>query len=356
MNKIYHIAIEQSMAEDFTSAFVFASDIVEKILGKHVYPDAVSRVHKKLKDNLKEFNDAFELIVNDDMRYSLITHIKKTRITFTQQTQLNSIDEVIEKTVKVDPKELLARIFACFDNDKREISFYTGLSVDMIAASKYIDAMDLSAESKNLLLRTIIDTEGYSKKILDICYAAKRLVEEIYSENSQYIKTAFKAFEDEDRVRSALLQANLIAENEDLTIVPSFINYNIVHAQTCNNQCRVILSPDFENVIKNMMKMKMKVSIDSVGKLFSDETRCRIIDILKERECYLAQLSQELSIPSNTLHYHIQLLNDDGILISRNAGRRYYYRLNTEYFEAIKDLADKYIVEINENMGAENQK
>ena len=338
----YEINYTLGMCYDYINSMIFSSDIPFKLFPDITYPAKITAVHKRLKRELYNMNEAYDLLINEDMRVSFMTAVYDVFFTEEEKVTLSSIDDMIKKIFCVPAEELTARFVFCFDR-KNEFNFYRALTADIVKATKYINSMSISDASKNALLSALIDSEGYKKKALEIAYKAKEVTLDIYKSNADYINSGFKVFKDEKKIRACLEKAEITEKDSDLVIAPTFINSTIVKCFDYDSRQYFILGFVFYNDFAEYLARNITLTLEDVGRLFSDKTRCDAVNRLKEKECYLAELAGALGVPNNTLHYHMELLMDAGTVLCRVQGRRIYYRINEKYFEALKKLGDEFI-------------
>lgn len=343
MSENYRVLYNLSMVEDFTYSFVYVAKVFEKIFPDITYSKKVREMHKKLQNELCKSGDAFYLFANEDMHLSLITNIKDCYFTGEERVKFSSINEVIEKCLDVPEDELVARVLLSMDNKKNAPEFYSDLVNEPVKATKYIGGMQISDQHKTLLLSMFIDKAGYKQKMLDIATKAKEITEKIYESYAAYIKSSFKIFSDEQKVRTNLEQGEMVSAGADLTIVPVIFNSSLIRTQYNESGTFVYLGFEFVQYFENYKNRELQLDLESVGRLFSDKSRCQVVEILRENESYLQELSRMLNVPNNTLHYHVQLLSDAGVVLGRNEGRKCIYRLNDKYFEALRRLSDKFL-------------
>ncbi|MGQ0713648.1 MAG: ArsR/SmtB family transcription factor [Gemmatimonadaceae bacterium] len=65
----------------------------------------------------------------------------------------------------------------------------------------------------------------------------------------------------------------------------------------------------------------------------SDEIRLEVIDLLRDGERCVCELTAELDIAQPRLSWHLKTLKDAGILTDRKEGRWVYYALARDTFE-----------------------
>ena len=67
----------------------------------------------------------------------------------------------------------------------------------------------------------------------------------------------------------------------------------------------------------------------------SDETRVRIVDLLRSGEHCVCELTEALELSQSLLSFHLKVLKDAGLVRDRRQGRWAYYALRVESVEAI---------------------
>lgn len=70
----------------------------------------------------------------------------------------------------------------------------------------------------------------------------------------------------------------------------------------------------------------------------SDETRLKIIDLLRGGERCVCELTDALAIAQSLLSFHLKTLKDAGLVTDRRDGRWAYYSLNPEAFAQLESF------------------
>jgi ArsR family transcriptional regulator len=68
----------------------------------------------------------------------------------------------------------------------------------------------------------------------------------------------------------------------------------------------------------------------------SDEIRLEVIDLVRDGERCVCELTDELDIAQPRLSWHLKTLKDAGILTDRREGRWVYYALARESFDEVE--------------------
>ena len=73
----------------------------------------------------------------------------------------------------------------------------------------------------------------------------------------------------------------------------------------------------------------------------SDETRLRIIDLLRGGERCVCELTDALDAAQSRLSFHLKVLKDAKLVTDRREGRWAYYALDTDAFEQLEEFVGK---------------
>src|SRR5262245_46165902 len=69
----------------------------------------------------------------------------------------------------------------------------------------------------------------------------------------------------------------------------------------------------------------------------SDSTRLDIVEMLRNGECCVCELQDELRAAQSRLSFHLKVLKDAGLVADRKEGRWVYYAINPD---GLDDLTD----------------
>ena len=71
----------------------------------------------------------------------------------------------------------------------------------------------------------------------------------------------------------------------------------------------------------------------------SDATRLAILDMLKDGECCVCELQDELDAAQSRLSFHLRVLKEAGLVTDRKEGRWMYYVIAPDALAEVHDLA-----------------
>lgn len=75
----------------------------------------------------------------------------------------------------------------------------------------------------------------------------------------------------------------------------------------------------------------------------SDDTRRRILEMLKKKDLTPTEIGTEFKITAPSLSHHLNVLKEAELVSSRRVGQNIYYSLNLSVFEEAVDLLYKFL-------------
>lgn len=82
-----------------------------------------------------------------------------------------------------------------------------------------------------------------------------------------------------------------------------------------------------------------------ICKVFSNATRLRILNVLRERDMTVAAIADELEMPLGTVSAHLLLMRRRHVLASRKEGNQVFYRLASPKMLGPFDLLRELLLE-----------
>ena len=101
---------------------------------------------------------------------------------------------------------------------------------------------------------------------------------------------------------------------------------------------------------KREISPEMNRNLAEMFKVFSDETRLRIICSLLNEELCVCDLCELLNLNQSTVSHQLQTLRTSKLVKYRKEGKQVYYTLEDEHIDAILRMAIAHIKE-KENAG-----
>ena len=91
-----------------------------------------------------------------------------------------------------------------------------------------------------------------------------------------------------------------------------------------------------------------------VFKALCDERRQRILELLHTGEKCACVLTEEMGMPQSSLSYHMKILCDSGIVISREEGKWTHYRISQQGSEKAIQLLKEITAATENHDGCRN--
>lgn len=82
--------------------------------------------------------------------------------------------------------------------------------------------------------------------------------------------------------------------------------------------------------------METTIDFASIFKALADNTRLKIVEMLSCGELCACDILESFDITQPTLSYHMKILTDSGIVISRKEGSWVRYQINEEIITAVR--------------------
>ncbi len=120
---------------------------------------------------------------------------------------------------------------------------------------------------------------------------------------------------------------------EDTAYSVTLIGKNAVRF-VAGEQSYLILGFDYSARMAAMLGESVKPDIVKMGKALSEEKRVLALHIMmKQGEITAQQLLKALDLSMTATHYHLEMLQQAGMLSTRNEGRTIFYSVNRTYFD-----------------------
>ena len=330
-----------SEREDFCYSFMLMSEVYQdkNMFSHEQLPKLIADIKKELQDRLKEYTDLLPLFASASHELSLLTNLRRTFLE-EYEDQTITAECLIDRLFIEDSSEMTARVIMSADNNIHELEFYRGLIKDSLNCVKYCLEMNVTEGLRTALLSMLVDRDGCTKRIRSFAVDTLNALRNIYIKYNYGIKKARDFFCDEEAVTKNMLNAGYIKENDTVIVVPVLLNPNIIYVCNYGGIKYIRLGSEYEQIAAQSVSSPT-ISLEIIGKIFSDPVRCQIIRKLEQGGSYLSQLARNLNIPTNSLHYHIQVLNDANVIKGGYQGKRFVYELNPIFFKTVSNTVLK---------------
>lgn len=341
-----NITVDMRFAEreEYGYSFMIMSDVLQKKnwLKDEQLPKVVADIKRELLTQLKEYMEILPLFASEAYQLSLFTNCRRLFVS-AEQNLFICTEDIIKKVFVNDSEEMTARVFMTADNNEHEMDFYRQLVKEGIEAVKYCLQMDVPDNLRTLLLSMLVDKEEYTKKIIAFALKTLTVLRQVFKKYQVAVTKAYSFINNTDIITENLVSFGIINERDELVITPILLNPCILKTYDCEGIKYAAIGIEYEQYVMNSAYALPTVDFEAIGKIFADPTRCEIIRILKNGSSFLSELARKLQVPPNSLHYHIQMLNENQVIKGHYKGKKFIYELNPRFFQLIKNTVQQFI-------------
>jgi len=90
---------------------------------------------------------------------------------------------------------------------------------------------------------------------------------------------------------------------------------------------------------------EFEINLLELAQCLNDTQRIKIIEMLRKKEMYCAEIAKELGLKNNSVIYHLMMMKKCGLLMPRYCGKKVLYHLNTKYLLQLNNLINTLILE-----------
>jgi ArsR family transcriptional regulator len=77
------------------------------------------------------------------------------------------------------------------------------------------------------------------------------------------------------------------------------------------------------------------INIDKTLKALNDSNRRKILMMLRDKSMSAGEIAESFNLKNATVSYHLSLLKDAGLIISKKDKNYIYYKINMSVFEEV---------------------
>lgn len=203
-------------------------------------------------------------------------------------------------------------------------------------------AADIPTDVKMYLLDFFLfGSESIEDIIMDLL-RVREICEQVHFESRDKIEQ-FKLRIDE-KLFGKLFSMSKIDCGWQEKIEKCFVTYSVVCPYQLYSEIHGSCMLSYIGILSEKMiyeyKNEIKIDLCELGKIFSDEKRLKIIEKLKKKGMYCAEIAKELGLKNNTVLYHLNMMQEEGIIFARPTWKKIYYYINDDYLDALKKEID----------------
>ncbi len=317
-----------------------ALDLLEMIANHEEDSSKASHTDPEVESLIEEDLKAIRLktqLKNSDL-YRYFDHTKASLAS----CLINSFTD--PSALKLDElKAELLKILKDFKNMRVDnLAIVERLNITKGEAKNLLDELlklKIDDQDKILLIKALNDPSSYLDLIIEDIEMIKKELVKIYEkiDHSKFLRYFTK-----DKVEAILKSVNL-GPDEKVDLFPSLVHHRsmsviISDFETDPLKMRVGLSIDLKAIdnfsfFHDDLEERLKYFIKAIN----DPSKLKIIELLKDKEMYGAQLAKNLSLKTPTISYHVDALMNAGIIKAKRKDKRVYFEYDKKHTLAIID-------------------
>lgn len=226
---------------------------------------------------------------------------------------------------------------------------------DLAELSRQMKIADLNPEIKNGLYSFFIEPEAILQKLAyeliskDFILKKKRESHTLLAEQLQESFNTKEVVEKVSQYQSQNVSID-ITNYSKLYISFSMISKNAIKYYYFSDTVILLLGTDCLSYLDYLSARETAPDLETFGNALSDKYRVGILNLAaKNKEISIKDIESELGNGGANVYYHLSLMLKANLLRARNQGRALIYRLNTPYFNSVRDLLLRYAEPENED-------
>lgn len=225
---------------------------------------------------------------------------------------------------------------------------------DLAELSRQMKIADLKPEIKNGLYSFFIEPEATLQKLSYELISKDFILKkwrESHALQAEQMCESFNLFEIYKKFDGKIGHAISNMDGYDKFYVSLTIaEKNVVKQYLYSDKALIILGVDSLSYLDYLSGLETAPDLETFGNALSDKYRVGILNLAaKNKEISIKDIESELGNGGANVYYHLSLMLKANLLRARNQGRAVIYRLNTPYFNSVRDLLLRYAEPENED-------
>ena len=104
-------------------------------------------------------------------------------------------------------------------------------------------------------------------------------------------------------------------------------------------------NPDLKQIEKKLLSEDTIFDVSNLYKVFSDETRLKILNALLLSELCVYDISELLAMSHSSISHQLKILRDMRLVKSKKRGKSVYYSLKDDHIQKIIEIGVEHVNE-----------
>lgn len=109
--------------------------------------------------------------------------------------------------------------------------------------------------------------------------------------------------------------------------------------------CEIIYKDKIEKAVSEMLDEKHLLKMADFFKVFADETRLRILNLLEKNPLCVCGISAGLGMTKSAISHQLRKLREMNLVKSQKIGKEVWYSLADDHIQKVFDISAAHIME-----------
>lgn len=203
---------------------------------------------------------------------------------------------------------------------------------------------ELPADVKMYMMDFFIYGENEVDFIIDELKKAQTICEELYQLNYDKVTEQIERFDDNKIEALSKLQMWDIMKFSPIYHTYCVLNKYSIYGETYSDDYIAYLGIESDDLIYE--HISISVDLYELGRILYDETRLKILSMLREKPMYCAEIAKALGLKNNSTLYHLTMMTKQNLLYCYSNGKKIFYRIYPHYLDSLKEYINMIKMEI----------
>ncbi len=215
----------------------------------------------------------------------------------------------------------------------------------LLNINRFIQESSYSDELKNSMYAFFIDPEGVLKTLAEQLTEKDKILSRYYKENTLLLQKLQHKIQWEPLSECLTYIAS---KPIDPTIETVYVSFTL-----CNNylllyklqpqKALLFLGASYEDTVNSVIKQNQMPDLSRLGTVLAEPNRIKMLNyIAHKKEISIKDIQKEFGFTAANSYYHLNKMQEAGILLTRNQGKMILFHINRVYFQRLCDVFKKY--------------
>ncbi len=249
----------------------------------------------------------------------------------------------VQMLLSANKEETIKKLFLYyFENE--DMSVLDNQEKRLLTINRLIQKSTYNNALKNSLYAFFIDPEGVLDTLQKQLAEKAKILTKYYKDNQLLLQKLTHGFQYQTVLKSLQYLSNhSFEETQHLYISFTLYNNYLLYSWFEKNKVIVFLGACYEETVNTIIKQNEDPDLLLLGNILSDANRIKMIRfIAKQKEVNVKDIQKQFGFTAANSYYHLNKMQDAGMLLTRNQGRMVLYRINHIYFRRLSNISEEY--------------